>query len=66
MISLYILFLIKITNEYNNIMRGNLIMKKLINDREQFVSDMLAGLKYNDPKIDIIEENVVVRKNKTI
>lgn len=39
-------------------------MKKLINDREQFVSDMLAGLKYNDPKIDIIEENVVVRKNK--
>lgn len=39
-------------------------MKKLINDREHFVNDMLAGLKYSDPKIDIIEENVVVRKNK--
>lgn len=39
-------------------------MKKLINDREQFVSDMLTGLKYTDPKINLIADNVVVRKHK--
>lgn len=39
-------------------------MKKLINEREQFVSDMLAGLKYSDPKIDLIEDSIVVRKQK--
>lgn len=39
-------------------------MKKLINDRERFVSDMLTGLKYTDPKIDLIADNVVVRKHK--
>ncbi|WP_462419695.1 dihydroxyacetone kinase subunit DhaK [Salinicoccus sp. Marseille-QA3877] len=39
-------------------------MKKLINDREQFVSDMLTGLKYTDLKIDLIADNVVVRKHK--
>lgn len=39
-------------------------MKKLINDREQFVSDMLTGLKYTDLKIDLIADTVVVRKHK--
>lgn len=39
-------------------------MKKLINDREHFMHDMLAGLKLTDPKIDIIADTVVVRKNK--
>ena len=39
-------------------------MKKLINNRERFVSDMLTGLKYTDPKIDLIADNVVVRKHK--
>lgn len=39
-------------------------MKKLINDRERFVSDMLTGLKYTDLKIDLIADNVVVRKHK--
>jgi len=39
-------------------------MKKLIHDREKFVSDMLIGLKYSDPKIDLIEDSIVVRKHK--
>lgn len=39
-------------------------MKKLINNRERFVSDMLTGLKYTDPKIELIADNVVVRKHK--
>ena len=39
-------------------------MKKLIHDREKFVSDMLTGLKYSDPKIDLIEDSIVVRKHK--
>lgn len=39
-------------------------MKKLINNREHFVSDMLAGLKLTDPKIDIIADTVVVRKHR--
>lgn len=39
-------------------------MKKLIDNREHFVSDMLAGLKLTDPKIDIIADTVVVRKHK--
>ncbi|CAM4189606.1 dihydroxyacetone kinase subunit DhaK [Lacicoccus alkaliphilus] len=39
-------------------------MKKLINHREHFVSDMLAGLKINDPDIDIIADTVVVRKQR--
>ena len=39
-------------------------MKKLIHDREKIVSDMLTGLKYSDPKIDLIEDSIVVRKHK--
>lgn len=39
-------------------------MKKLINDKERFLSDMLDGLKQRDPHIEIIEDTVVVRKEK--
>ncbi|TVT28122.1 dihydroxyacetone kinase subunit DhaK [Salinicoccus cyprini] len=39
-------------------------MKKLVNDRERFLADMLDGLKLRDENIDIIEETVVVRKNR--
>lgn len=39
-------------------------MKKLINNREHFVGDMLAGLKITDPNIDIIADTVVVRKQR--
>ena len=39
-------------------------MKKLINNREHFVSDMLAGLKITDPNIDLIADTVVVRKQR--
>lgn len=39
-------------------------MKKLVNHRENFLTDMLEGLKLRDANIDIIEETVVVRKNR--
>lgn len=39
-------------------------MKKLINDKEHFLSDMLDGLKHRDPAIEVIEGTVVVRKDR--
>ncbi|MCG1010506.1 dihydroxyacetone kinase subunit DhaK [Salinicoccus sp. ID82-1] len=39
-------------------------MKKLINDRESFLTDMLDGLELRDGNVDIIEGTVVVRKDK--
>lgn len=39
-------------------------MKKLINEKENFLSDMLDGLKFHDKHIDVIEDTVVVRKSK--
>ncbi|WP_411843161.1 dihydroxyacetone kinase subunit DhaK [Salinicoccus sp. HZC-1] len=39
-------------------------MKKLIKDKENFLADMLDGLKFHEEHIDIIEETVVVRKKK--
>lgn len=39
-------------------------MKKLIKDRQQFLSDMLDGLKVTNPELDVIEDTVVVRKDK--
>ncbi|MXQ51682.1 dihydroxyacetone kinase subunit DhaK [Salinicoccus hispanicus] len=39
-------------------------MKKLMNDRESFLTDMIDGLKLRDEAIDIIEETVVVRRDK--
>lgn len=39
-------------------------MKKLINQKEDFISDMLDGLKFQDHKVKIIEDSVVVRKTK--
>lgn len=39
-------------------------MKKLINDKERFLSDMLDGLKHRDPAIEVIEGTVVVRKDR--
>ncbi|MEZ7606974.1 dihydroxyacetone kinase subunit DhaK [Staphylococcus capitis] len=39
-------------------------MKKLIKDRQQFLSDMLDGLKVANPELDVIEDTVVVRKDK--
>ena len=39
-------------------------MKKLIKDRQQFLSDMLKGLKVANPELDVIEDTVVVRKDK--
>lgn len=44
--------------------KGDFKMKKLINNREHFVGDMLAGLKITDPNIDIIADTVVVRKQR--
>lgn len=39
-------------------------MKKLINEKSHFLADMMDGLKYRDKKTDVIEETVVVRRNK--
>jgi dihydroxyacetone kinase-like protein len=39
-------------------------VKKLINDKERFLSDMLDGLKHRDPAIEVIEGTVVVRKDR--
>ncbi len=39
-------------------------MKKLIQEKTQFLNDMLDGLKYTNPNIDVIAETVVVRKHK--
>ncbi|WP_281185572.1 dihydroxyacetone kinase subunit DhaK [Staphylococcus schleiferi] len=39
-------------------------MKKLIQEKTQFLNDMLDGLKYTNPNIDVIAETVVVRKDK--
>lgn len=39
-------------------------MKKLINSKEHFIKDMLDGLNFQDKKISIIDDSVVVRKVK--
>ncbi|AKG72874.1 dihydroxyacetone kinase subunit DhaK [Salinicoccus halodurans] len=39
-------------------------MKKLINEKENFLGDMLDGLKFHDKQVDVIEDTVVVRKKK--
>lgn len=39
-------------------------MKKFVKEREDFVKDMLDGLEYRDQKVEVIDETVVVRKNK--
>ncbi len=39
-------------------------MKKLINDKSHFLADMMDGLKYRDKKIEVVEETVVVRRNR--
>lgn len=39
-------------------------MKKLINHKEDFLSDMLDGLKFHDKHVNVIEDTVVVRKEK--
>ena len=45
-------------------MRAGDNMKKLIQEKTQFLNDMLDGLKYTNPNIDVIAETVVVRKDK--
>lgn len=45
-------------------MRAGENMKKLIQEKTQFLNDMLDGLKYINPNIDVIAETVVVRKHK--
>ncbi len=45
-------------------MRAGDNMKKLIQEKTQFLNDMLDGLKYTNPNIDVIAETVVVRKYK--
>ncbi len=45
-------------------MRAGDNMKKLIQETTQFLNDMLDGLKYTNPNIDVIAETVVVRKHK--
>lgn len=45
-------------------MRAGDNMKKLIQEKTQFLNDMLDGLKYTNPNIDVIAETVVVRKHK--
>ncbi|GAB3067996.1 dihydroxyacetone kinase subunit DhaK [Salinicoccus sesuvii] len=39
-------------------------MKKLVNQRENFLGDMLDGLKLRDSNIEILEETIVVRKER--
>src|SRR5699024_7952524 len=39
-------------------------MKKIINQKESFLSDMLDDLKYRDTQIEVIEGTVAVRKKK--
>lgn len=39
-------------------------MKKLIKDKQQFLSDMLEGIKIAHPELEVINDNVVVKKNK--
>lgn len=39
-------------------------MKKLINDKSHFLADMMDGLKYRDKKIEVVEETVVVKRNR--
>ncbi len=45
-------------------MRAGDNMKKLIQEKTQFLNDMLDGLKYTNPNIDVIAETIVVRKHK--
>ena len=40
------------------------VLKKLINEKEHFLGDMLDGLKFHDERVDVIEGTVVVRKDK--
>jgi len=39
-------------------------MKKLLNDKTQFVSDMLKGMVLSDDTHEVIEDSVIVRKDK--
>lgn len=39
-------------------------MKKLIKDKQQFLSDMLEGIKIAHPELEVINDNVVVKKDK--
>lgn len=39
-------------------------MKKLIKDKQTFLSDMLEGLKVANPELDVIEDTIVIRKDK--
>ena len=36
-------------------------MKKLIKDKQQFLSDMLEGIKIAHPELEVINDNVVVK-----
>ena len=38
-------------------------MKKLMNEKTNFVADMLKGIEVMDNSVEIISGNVVVRKN---
>lgn len=38
-------------------------MKKLMKEKTNFVADMLKGIEIMDDAVEIISENVVVRKN---
>lgn len=39
-------------------------MKKLIKDKQQFLSDMLEGIKIAHPELEVINDTVVVKKDK--
>ena len=39
-------------------------MKKLIKDKQQFLSDMLEGIKIAHPELEVINDNVVIKKDK--
>lgn len=42
---------------------GGIYMKKLMKEKTNFVADMLEGIKVMDHSVEIISDNVVVRKN---
>lgn len=39
-------------------------MKKLIKDKQQFLNDMLEGIKIAHPELEVINDTVVVKKDK--
>ena len=39
-------------------------MKKLIKDKQDFLSDMLDGFLIAHPELDIIEDTIIVKKDK--